>query len=56
MRVTVQDAGGDKLVKDTNDKWREHREDDVVQRERPGFVCDLAREVVEKRILMNRVS
>ncbi len=46
--VAIEDTRGHKLVEDTDDERRENGEDDVVQRERPGLVSDLPREVVEE--------
>jgi hypothetical protein len=51
LRVAVEHAGRDELVEDADDKRREDRKDDVVQRERPRLVGDLARKVVEERVL-----
>jgi hypothetical protein len=56
LRVAVEHAGRDELVEDADDKRREDRKDDVVQRERPRLVGDLARKVVEERVLTRQVD
>jgi hypothetical protein len=51
LRVPVQHSGADELIEDADDERREEGEDDVVERERPGFVGDLTGKVVEERVL-----
>ena len=51
LRIAVEDARRDELVKDADDEWREDGEDDVVQGQGPRLVRDLARKVVEEREL-----
>ena len=51
LRIAIEDAGRDELVKDADDERREDGEDDVVQGQGPGLVRDLARKVVEERVL-----
>jgi hypothetical protein len=51
LRISVENPRGDELIEDADDERREHGEDDVVERQRPGLVRDLTREVVEERKL-----
>ena len=51
LRVAIQDTCGHELVEDPDNERREEGEEDVVERERPGLVGDLPREIVEERIL-----
>ena len=51
LRVTIQDSGGDELIKDPDDEGRQNGENDVVQGQRPRLVRDLSGEVVEERVL-----
>ena len=48
LRVTIEDAGRDELIENTDDEGRKDGKKDVVQRERPGFEGHLAGEVIEK--------
>lgn len=51
LGIPVEDASGDELVEDTDDKRGENGEDDIVQGECPRLVGNLPREVVEEREL-----
>lgn len=51
LRVAVQEAGGDKLIKDAEDERWEDCKEDIVEREGPGLGNDLAREGVLERVL-----
>lgn len=52
--ISIQYSGGHKLVENTNDNRRENGEDYIVQRQGPGFVRNLSREVVEERELYKK--
>lgn len=54
LRVAVEQAGGDELIKDTHDEGRKDGEEDVVEGKGPGFEDDLARKGVLERILIER--
>lgn len=49
--VSIKEAGGDELIKDTHGERWEHSEEDVVERESPGFVDDFSREEILEHIL-----
>ena len=55
LRIADQDPRGHELIEDTDNQRRQEREDDVIHRQRPGFIGNLAREVVQKGILSNIV-
>lgn len=46
LRISIQQSRRDKLLNNSQDERGKHREDDVVERECPGFVDDLAGERV----------
>lgn len=51
LRVTVQEARGDELIKNAKCQRRQHSEEDVVQRQKPGLEDDLSREhVLESKL------
>ena len=51
LRIPIQDAGGDELVKDADNERRQDGENDVMQGQRPRLVGNLPREVIEERVL-----
>jgi len=51
LRVAVKEAGGDELVENADGERRGNREEDIVEGERPRLEDDLARIIVEKRVL-----
>lgn len=55
LRVAIKKAGGYELVEDSHDKRRENCEEDIVERQSPGLVDDLAREGILEGILL-RIS
>ena len=54
LRIPVQEACGDELVKNTHDQRWENGKEYVVERKRPGFEDDLPGERVLKGILRFR--
>ena len=50
LRVPVEDACRDELIEHADDDGRQDREEDIVERQRPRLVCDLARVSVEERV------
>ena len=55
LRISVKQASGDKLVEDTHRKRWKDSEEDVVEREGPGFVDYFARESILEDVL-NRLA
>lgn len=51
LRVSVQQTCRDELVEDAHDEGWQDREDDVVERERPGFVDNFSREGILEHVL-----
>ena len=49
--VAVEEASGDKLVEDAHGQWWKEGKEDIVEREGPRLVDDLARKGVLKGIL-----
>lgn len=54
--VAVEETSGDKLVEDAHGQWGEESKEDIVKREGPRFINDLARKGVLKGILGRQVS
>ena len=53
LRIPIQHPRRHELVKHPDHERWEDGEDDIVKRDRPGFIGDLPREVVEKGILLS---
>ena len=51
LRVAVEEAGGDELVKDAHDQGGKDGEENVVEGEGPGFEDDFARKGILEGIL-----
>lgn len=51
LRVSVEQASGDELVEDSYREWRKKCEEDVEQRQGPGFEDRLTRETVLEGVL-----
>lgn len=56
LRVAVEQASRDELVKNAHCKRWQHGEDDVVQRESPRFIDNLTRKDVLESVLLLKVS
>jgi hypothetical protein len=48
LRIPIQYSSRNELIKDADDKWREHGENNIVKGERPRLEGDLTGKVVEE--------
>jgi hypothetical protein len=48
LRIPVQYSGRNKLIEYSNHQGRQNGKDDVVQRQRPWFISNLAGEIIEE--------
>lgn len=52
LRVAIEEAGRDELIENAHDERGKDSEEDVIEREGPGFKDDLARKCVLEGVLV----